>query len=146
MKKGRKLETSKDLVRALARFFAVGTDEPETPDEVNAGLRELGYDPDEVGARMKAAAERALASSSLNWRSRAQRELEDERARIADSVKITSGTRADIIEAIKRLAMQSGDQMAYAYRNLKSMTDDDLVGLLSDLEYLASKRGGQGEE
>jgi len=57
--KGRRpIETSEDLVRAFADLF--DEIEPETPEEIDAVLREAGYDPDEVGARMKAVAERAL--------------------------------------------------------------------------------------
>lgn len=34
---------------------------PETPTEIDAALHAAGYDPDEIGAQMKAAAEAALA-------------------------------------------------------------------------------------
>lgn len=37
---------------------------PETPAEIDAVLREAGYDPDQIGAQMKAAAEQALARSA----------------------------------------------------------------------------------
>lgn len=39
---------------------------PETPKEIDTVLREAGYDPDEIGAQMKAAAEQALANSAAN--------------------------------------------------------------------------------
>jgi len=67
--KGRRpIETGEDLVRAFADLF--DEIEPETPEEIDAVLREAGYDPDEVGARMEAVAERALVDSPLNWRTR----------------------------------------------------------------------------
>lgn len=55
--------SDKQLVRATADLF----DElvPETPEEIDAALREAGYDPDEVGARMKAVAERAIVDQII---------------------------------------------------------------------------------
>lgn len=138
MKKRRHVETSEDLVRAFANLF----DEvaPETPEEIDAELCEAGYDPDKIGARMQAVAGQALANSPLNWRSRAQRELEDERARIAGFAATSLRSRAEVIVAIKQLVAQSGGQMVYAHRNLESETDEDLASLLAELEYLASRR------
>jgi 2-hydroxychromene-2-carboxylate isomerase len=50
--------TNKELVHNLAKMF----DEIElTPAEVDEALREAGYDPDEIGAKMKAIADDALA-------------------------------------------------------------------------------------
>lgn len=144
MNKQRCIETSEDLVRAFADFF----DEiaPRTPEEIDVALREAGYDPNEVGARMKTAAERALADSPLNWRNRAQREIEAARSQIAGSATAVLRSREEIIAAIEQLVAQSGSQMAYAHRNLESETDEDLVSLLSQLEYLTSKKCGESEE
>ena len=50
--------TGQDLVTAFSSLF--DELEPETPEEVDVTLREFGYDPDELGARVKDAAERAL--------------------------------------------------------------------------------------
>ncbi len=62
MKKRRPIEIKADLVRVLADLF----DEIELePEEIDAVLREAGHEPDEVGAQMKAAAEKALANSPL---------------------------------------------------------------------------------
>lgn len=48
---------NKELIHKLAEAF----DSIElTPDEVDASLREAGYDPDEVGAKMKAIADKTL--------------------------------------------------------------------------------------
>ena len=52
------MKTSEDLVRAFADLF--DEVEPETPEEVDVALREAGYDPDQVAARMKAVAQEAL--------------------------------------------------------------------------------------
>lgn len=144
MKKRKSIETSEGLVRAFADLF--DEVEPDTPEEIDAVLREAGYDPDEIGVRMKAAAEKALTESPLNWRSRAPKELENERTRIGQVRTTLPGNRAGIIEAIKWLIEQGGNQVAYAYRNLEAMTGEDLASLLSDLEYLASQKRVQDEK
>lgn len=144
MKKRKSIETSEGLVRAFADLF--DEVEPATPEEIDAVLREAGYDPDEIGVRMKAATEKALTESPLNWRNRASKELENERTRIGHVRTTLPGNRAGIIEAIKWLIEQGGNQVAYAYRNLEAMTDEDLVSLLSDLEYLASQKRVQDEK
>jgi DNA-directed RNA polymerase subunit F len=137
-------KTSEDLVRAVADLF--DEVEPETQEEIDAVLREAGHDPDEVAARMKVVAERALASSPFNWRNRAQRELADERARYERLASVLPRSRADILSAIQALLAQLGGrtQQAYAhFRNFESATDEDLARLLSELEYLASQQHGQ---
>lgn len=147
MKRQRSVETSEDLVRAFADLF----DEvrPETPEEIDAVLRETGLDPDAVGARMKAAAEQALADSLLNWRNRGQRELASERARFERTVPTAPRSRADIMGAIQQLLAELGGRAKPVYahfRNLESATEEDLASLLSELEYLASRQRRPGEE
>jgi hypothetical protein len=144
VKKRRRVETSEDLVCAFADLFNEVA--PETPEEIDGELCAAGYDPDKIGARMQAAAEQSLANSPLNWRSRAQRQLEVERARIAGFVTTLLRSRAEIIAAIRQLVAQSGGQMVYAHRNFESETDEDLASLLADLEYLASQQRGRSEE
>ncbi len=55
--------TGINLVTAFSSLFAEL--EPETPEEVDATLQEFGYDPDEIGARIKDAADRALEELKL---------------------------------------------------------------------------------
>ena len=139
----RNIETNEDMMRALFEFFQ--EDDPETLEAANAALREAGYDPDAIGARMHTAAERTLAESPFNWRNRAPRELEDERTRMRQSSAAVPGNRAAMIGAIEKLAAQLGRQLTYAYRNLDSVTDEDLADLLADLEYLASRQHTEQE-
>lgn len=140
--------TEEELVRAFANLF--NEVEPETPEEINATLRDAGYDPDTVAARMKAVAERAIMDSPLNWRNRAKQELEEERHRRGVAESSAPQSRKDIINAIRRLLTQiHGNQVELAthFRNFDQATNDDLVSLLGDLEYLAAqqhKRPGEG--
>ncbi len=144
MKQRKQIETSAELVRAFADLF----DEvvPETAEEIDAELRAAGYNPEEIGASMQIAAQQALAQSPLNWRNRAKRELEGERARIDKFTRPMLRGRAELIAAIRQVLAQSGGHMAYAHRNLELETDEDLATLLEELEYLASRQQGQDKE
>jgi hypothetical protein len=91
MNKRRPPATEEELVHAFADLF--DEVEPETPEEVDAVLREVGHDPDTIAARMKSIAERALARSPLN---RAQQELEAERSKLESAVHTPRpGTRQE---------------------------------------------------
>ena len=71
----RRLPTTEDeLMRAFTDLF--NGVEPETPEEIHTTLRDAGYDPESVAARMQAIAARAIEHSSFNWRNRAHEELE----------------------------------------------------------------------
>lgn len=140
----RRIETVEEFVRTFDEFL--DEEDPMTPEEIDAQLREAGYDPEEVGARMQAVAERALAESPWNWRSRAQQELEDERVRIVHASAPSPLDKASLIAAITSLIAQSGGQMVYAHRNLESETEEDLASLLAELEYLVSQQHKRSEE
>ncbi len=56
----KQLRTAKEMVLAFADLF--DEIEPSTPEEIDAELREAGFDPEEVAARILAAVEKALTS------------------------------------------------------------------------------------
>lgn len=58
------IKTSAEFLRAIANLF--DEIEPETPEEIDEVLREAGYDPDEIGKRMKAVAEKTLAETKCS--------------------------------------------------------------------------------
>jgi predicted metal-dependent hydrolase len=117
-----------------------------TSEEIEDELRDVGLEPDEVGARMQAAVEEALAKAHRERREEAAKELAEERARMAEARWSQPRGRAEIIAAIEHLSAQFGGQVRYAYRNLESETDEDLASLLEDLEYLASRQHEGDEE
>jgi hypothetical protein len=139
MNKRRPPATEEELVHAFADLFdEVG---PETPEEIDAVLREGGHDPDTIAARMKSIAERALARSPLNWRNRAQQELEAERTKLDRVTPVARHDRSEIIAAIQQLLSRlQAHQLApaHAYRNFDQATDEDLSSLLAELEYLVA--------
>jgi len=144
MEKRKPIETTEDLIRTLVELF--DEMDPETPEEVDASLREAGYDPDESGTRMKAAAERALANSPVDWRNRAPKEVEAERSRLAEFTTSVDRSRDEILEAIQQKLAQLGGQVAHAHRNLESASDEDLAEWLSELDYLIAQQGLSTEE
>ena len=139
--------TEDELIHAFISLF--NAVEPETPEEIQTTLRDAGYDPDSVAARMQTIAARALENSPLNWRNRAQRELEAEKTQIETITSSQPSNRAGIIDAIKQLlAGLSGQQLGLAahFRNFDHATDEDLASLLADLEYLVAQQRKQPEE
>jgi len=132
--------TDKDLIHAITDSF--NEVEPDSPEEINAILREAGYDPDQVARQMKAVAERALRESPFNWRERAQ-EMEDAKSRLIAFAPALPTNRAEIINAIKELVAKLGSgksELAMAqYRNLESASDEDLASLLRQMRYLAAQ-------
>jgi hypothetical protein len=139
--------TEEELVHAYADLF--NEVEPETPEEIDAVLREGGHDPDSIAARMKSIAERALARSPLNWRNRAQQELEAEKRKLDSVTPIVRRRRGEMITAIQQLLSRlHAHQLAptHAYRNFDQATDDDLASLLAELEYLVAGKPAYEDE
>ncbi len=139
--------TEEELVHAFADLF--DEVEPETPEEIDAVLRDGGHDPDTIAARMKSIAERALARSPLNWRNRAQQELEAERSKLDRVTPIPRRGRGEIIAAIQQLLSRLQARQlapAHAYRNFDQATDEDLASLLAELEYLVGGKHAHEEE
>ena len=62
MGRRKKQSTRKEFVEAFFELF--GELESESPEEIDSILREAGYDPDEVGARMQRVAEEALEKAA----------------------------------------------------------------------------------
>lgn len=54
------------LVQTVADLF--DSTEPETPEEIDATLRDAGYDPEQVAARIRAVVDRILAENNPNDR------------------------------------------------------------------------------
>ena len=139
--------TEDELVRVFADLFNELA--PETPEELQATLRAAGYTPERMAARMQAVADRAIATSPFNWRHRARQEIAEENARRAALEPAQPRSRGDLLNAIRQLLTQiqgSSVELAAHFRNFDRATDEDLVSLLADLEYLAAQQRQQGDE
>lgn len=133
--------TEEELVRAFDELLR-DVPPPDTSDEVGAFLRECGYDPEGVAARMVEHVRRLSADSALNWRKSARQDLDAARARRGQRGALERG-REELLAAIRALyASLSAGQRPHVpaahFRNLDKVSDDDLASLLTDLEHLAS--------
>ena len=70
VKQGKGQRTPEELIQAVADLF--NEVEPETPEEIEAVLREAGYDPDAIREQMKTIAERALSKQPQKWSEKIQ--------------------------------------------------------------------------
>ncbi len=133
--------TEVELMHTLIELF--NEVEPESEEEVDEVIREAGFDPKDVGTRIKKAANLALANSPLNWRNRGQ-EIAKERSRLAAAKPERPASRAGLLAAIQeKLTQFGGNQPALmtAYRNLDEATETDLASLLDQLDYLIGQQG-----
>lgn len=142
MNKRREPRTDQELMQAFEELFAEIL--PEMPDEVDATLREAGYDPDEVAVNMQDFATRIWNTSPLNWRNHAHQEIAQELSRLENFTTSPHATRSEIIATIQQLLTQIGGKQnlpaGIHFRNFEQASDDDLVSLLQELEYLATHR------
>ncbi len=138
MKDRKAPQTDEELVQKLADLFEGAG--PEPPEEVDAALREFGYDPEALAVHMRAVAERAIAESPLNWRNRAP-ELAKERSLLGSFARPLGESREELARKIRDLTSRLGPaRLQLAYRDLESLTDDDLASLLADLEFLSTSQ------
>jgi hypothetical protein len=110
-------------------------------EDVDQILRSAGYDPEQTGQEMQAVANQAMSTSPHNWRVRAYRDRERAREEYLQfRCEKTKRTRADLLGEIQSLIAKNNLQVASAYRNLDAQTDEDLEGILLQLEYLEAQR------
>jgi hypothetical protein len=139
MNKKKRIESSEDLVNAVEELFDQTL--MDVPEEANTVLKEAGYDPDAVGKKMEAIARRAMSNSPLNWRNRARQELEKERSRLGGVSPLPPRSRTEMLAAIEKLRSRLGGRKLASvfFRNFEQATDDDLAGILEELEFLANQ-------
>lgn len=137
MNRRRSPQTDEELVRSFLNLF----DEvvPDSPEDVDEFLRESGYDPDDIGARIQAVAKKALKDSPLNWRKRAGHELRQVRDRLENFAPGQKEGRTEIITAIQEFVVQHGLATAN-FRNMEQATEEDLASLLFELEFLIDQQ------
>lgn len=131
--------TNKDLLRALTELL--NEPEPGSPEEIDTVLREAGYDPDQIAAKIKAAAERGLQESPLNWRNRTQ-ELDAAKNRLDMFASNVNRSRQELLSAIEAalntLATKNPAVATVHHRNFENATNEDLASLLAELYYLTA--------
>lgn len=149
MNNRRQPQTYEELVAALEELFD-NTPAPETKEEIETVLVESGYDPESVAQEMRAVAAKAFEQSPFNWRNRARGEMEDAATRFSNAASVLAEQgREQIIAQIRALSMSSGGQPTVSthYRNLDEKSDEDLRGLLEELQFLSEiEQSKDGDE
>lgn len=129
---------NEELLRALGDLF--DQVDAETPEEVDAMLREEGYDPSDLAATFRSIAEQALKASPYNWKNRALREMQMERDRLSAKKPSSPLSRPELIVAIQKQISKAslGPSLSAGiyHRNLEELTDEDLKSLLEELQFL----------
>lgn len=147
MAKRKSTPTNEELIDAFTDLF--NAVEPETPEEIDAVLSESGLDPDDVAARMRAFAQKAIEASPYNWRNQAD-SLREEQERLARRSSDLRLSREEMMRTIESLTTGLGrGQRARAaayYRNLEEATDEDLASLLDELRYLQNQDESTDDE
>lgn len=132
-----KPETERDLVDALAEAFE-HAEADLSIEEVDEELRAGGLNPEAVGARLAAVAEQAYRQSPYNWRQRAAAERAEADRRLREKLAAKRLlSREETLREIQAITSRSSELRAQAhFRNFEHATDEDLAGLLADLQLL----------
>ncbi|SRR5258706_10823309 len=129
-------ETDEDVFNTFVDLF----DEvaPDTPEEIDAFLRENGYDPDQLAHDAKNMFEGALEKSPLDWRNRARQEIDAAKGKMAQRAQILTLSIEEIKAEILAIQRKRGATVATHYRNLDlgKMSHEDLADTLLDMRYL----------
>jgi hypothetical protein len=139
--------TEEELLDCLVELFSEA--ELESQETTDSFLQEAGLNPDEVGARAREVAEAALSRSPLNWRNSALGKLESERLHRSQTPPSRPKGRPELMSAIQTFARRSdtaNERVTALWRNLEKATDEDLVSLLADLEYLEQQSRTHSDE
>lgn len=139
------IQSTEDLVNAIDDLIENAM--MESLEEANAFLIEQGLDPDKIGKEFEQLAQQALSESPLHWKKRARAEIEQKREQLNKRLKISSLSRDEMLKAIRDLQRTLGGAspaIAY-YRNFEEVSDEDLAGILTELEFLADAQGDNSE-
>ena len=144
MKNNKPVETEPELLRALEELLT-DVSENDPIEDIHEELSAYGFNPSILGKQIESIAKRALADSSLNWKNTARLEIESARSRMKrmeTGESTPSLDRAFLISKIQTIYEKignRGDQLLPVYhRNFESASDQDLLSILHDLEFLAS--------
>jgi len=114
---------------------------PESIKDAQDELIDAGLNPDAIGERIKAVADRSLARARASWWAEAAAERRSALANITRFTTRIPDSRRDVEAAIRDILQQSpslNDLPAISthFRNFAEATDEDLKSLLVELEFL----------
>lgn len=114
--------------------------EPETAAELDAELRNMGFDPEALTSKIEAVVEEVWATSPHNWRFQERKKIEGERKRYEQSKLSQDSSVVNKRQRLQGLLSQHRPQFAAAHRNLNldEVSDEDVASLLHQYEYLTN--------
>lgn len=131
-------QSYKELIEILAQL--IRDDEPKTKVELDERIRDMGYEPAQVVAEMRARLNQALDQSPLNWRNK-QSQLEQAKTDLQNTNIPLQRTRAEKEARLQQLIRKHESRgAALAFRNLHELSDDDLDHYLAQAEYLDAQQ------
>lgn len=143
MKNNKRIENEEQLLKTLEKFLCDVTEE-EPIENVENDLRSLGYDPISLRSKGKDISDHILATSPLNWRNIAKKEIGIAKEEL-DKIKISKSIELDrisITNEIQKILSSLGNKKSnFApafFRNFESASDSDLLSMLDQLKFLAS--------
>ena len=142
----KKNKTYRDYLLSLVSLLNTTKEIPT--DDTNEVLIEAGYNPDEIGRKFQAIANKASEKSPHNWRKRARVEHEEAKSSFRNTSQLnsTGSSRSELLEKINNLLTREKLNIAPVYRNLTAETDEDLESFLRQLEYIIAQRSKKSED
>jgi hypothetical protein len=140
----KKKRTDEEVLAAIAQTEAdddLAEIAAMTPAQLDASIREGGGDPDAIGARgAQLAAELLERRKRLRWQAKARGNMESALAKMAEAPKTPKLPRPELLA---RIAAARSDgrfkapiAAAFRKRTAEESTDDELRGLLDEIEML----------
>jgi hypothetical protein len=139
-----KKRTDEELLAAIQQAEAdddLAEIEAMSPDELNASIRADGGDPEAIGARGAKLAEELLARRKrLRWQAKAHGDMGRAFAKMQEAPRTPALPRAELLARIEaaRVDARFRGSIAAAFRKRTAdeSTDDELRGLLDEIEML----------
>lgn len=112
--------------------------------ELDAELREMNLDPNDVAIRTKAAINRGIVAANKASLTRAKNQLAEAKGRL--SIFTTSRDRAGALERFEKMKAGDTEPMMMAARKGEGLSEKDIEGVLEDLDDLEKLEKGDDQE
>lgn len=112
--------------------------------ELDAELREMNLDPNDVAIRTKAAINRGIVAANKASLTRAKNQLAEAKGRLA--IFTTLRDRAGALERFEKMKAGDTEPMMMAARKGEGLSEKDIEGVLEDLDDLEKLEKGDDQE
>ncbi len=134
-----------DAVKALARFLHEPSVDALTPVQIDAALKHAGINSDRVMSRFLATMEGAEGRAELQAAARKRQSWSQRFVEFSASLPKILNPR-EKLRALLEIEFAGKPEYAVAFRKFEETTEDDLSGLLVELEFLGQSNDGLGKQ